>query len=116
MLSVYRTYFVCLYIVAPLLVAQEPAGTAVQQQRITGSITAIDPATHVAMVKEDKTGTEYPIELQNTKSLRKVDPATLDLKKATRITAGDLMVGDRVQVFALKSEDNPNALAARGLI
>lgn len=97
--------------------AQEPAGSPAQAtQRITGAISAVDRSAHTVTVKEDKTGTVYVIELQNTKSVRKVDPSTLDLKTATRITADDLMAGDRVQVFAMKAEDNSAALAARSVI
>ncbi len=40
----------------------------------------------------------------------------MDLKKATRITAEDLEIGDRVQVFASGTEDNSDALAARSVI
>lgn len=96
---------------------QEPSGTPSEPaQRITGTISAVDQTAQTVSVKEDKTGTVYAVELQDTKSLRKVDPATLDLKKATRITGDDLMVGDRVQVFASKADDNANALAARAVI
>jgi Cu/Ag efflux protein CusF len=117
MLNVFRLFLasVCLFALAAF--AQEPPSAASQPlQRITGVITAVDQNAHTISVKEDKTGTVYTVELQNTKSLRKVDPATLDLKKAIRITADDLMAGDRVQVFALKAEDNPNAVAGRAVI
>lgn len=117
MLKAFRLSLSCVWLAGSMLAAQEPAGSGAQPtQRITGAISAVDQSTHAVRVKEDKTGTEYTVELQDTKSLRKVDPATLDLKKATRITAGDLMVGDRVQVFAAKAEDNPNAVAAKALI
>ena len=115
MLKATRSLFLSVCLSSLPLLAQEPSGTA-QPQRITGAITAVDQSAHTVSVKEDKTGTMYTVELQNTKSLRKVDPATLDLKAATRISADDLMAGDRVQVFAVKAEDNPNALAARGVI
>jgi Domain of unknown function (DUF5666) len=111
------TCFAVWLLLAAAAICQEPAGTPSQPaQRITGAITAVDQAAHTVTVKEDKTATVYVIELQNTKSLRKVDPSTLDLKSATRITADDLMVGDRVQIFALKAEDSPSALAARSVI
>lgn len=116
MLKFFRFYVALPLVTVAALLGQEPVGSPAQQQRITGTITAADPSAHVITVKEDKTGTAYTVELANTKSLRKVDPVTLDLKNATRITADDLMVGDRVQVFAVKAEDNPNAFAARGII
>ncbi len=117
MLKTCRIYVAFLCLFASPVLAQEPTASPSQpSQRITGAITAVNPGAHTVTVKEDKTGTAYTIELQNTKSLRKVDPSTLELKKATRITADDLMVGDRVQVFALKADDSPNALAAKGVI
>ncbi len=104
-----------------ILLAQEPtAPPATASRRVTGAITAIGQGAHTVTVTEDKTGTIFSIELQNTKSLRKVDPSTMDLKTATRITAEDLRVGDRVQVFASPAEGNPRgnpgALAAHNLI
>ncbi len=85
-------------------------------ERIIGSVTAVDEANHVVTVKEDKTGTEYRVELANTKTLIKVEPGAKDLKNATRITAQDLAVGDRVQVGGSKTPENANAVAARSVI
>lgn len=118
MSNAFHIFLACTCLLAGAAAAQEPAGTGSQPaaQRITGTISAVDQSAHVVHIKEDKTGTDFIVELQNTKSLRKVDPATLDLKQATRITADDLMMGDRVQVFAAKAEDNANAVAARTLI
>ncbi len=117
MLTVFRISLASVCLLAFAAFAQEPPGSTPQPlQRITGAVTAVDQSAHTITVKEDKTGTLYTVELENTKSLRKVDPATLDLKKATRITADDLMAGDRVQVFAPKAQDNPNTVAARAVI
>ena len=85
-------------------------------EHVLGTVTAIDLAAHKITVKEDKTGAEHSILLQNTKTLLKVQPGAKDLKSATRITADDLESGDRVDVRGFKGEDNPNAIAARSLI
>jgi Cu/Ag efflux protein CusF len=94
--------------------AQEP-GTA-KPTPIIGTITAVDPAAHTVTVKQDKTGTDYIVQVGATKTLLKVEPTAKDLKNATRITAEDLAVGDRIQVGALKSESDPNTLMARSVI
>jgi hypothetical protein len=83
---------------------------------IIGTVTAVDPSTHTITVKEDRTGTEYSVDLANTKTLLKVDPKARDLKNATRITSDDLEVGDRVQVGAIKSESDPKNAVARSVI
>jgi hypothetical protein len=67
-------------------------------------------------VKEDKSGTEYKVLLQNTRTLLKVEPTAKDLSNAVRITADDLATGDRVQVGGSKSPDEPNAIVARSVI
>lgn len=83
---------------------------------IIGTVTAVDPSTHAVTVKEDKTGTEYWVDLANTKTLLKVEPTAKDLKNASRITPDDLAVGDRVQVGAIKSESDPTKVTARSVI
>lgn len=97
--------------------AQEsPTAGAQPSERIVGSVTAVDQTNHRVTVKEDKTGTEYTVGLANTKTLIKVEPGAKDLKNATRITADDLAVGDRVQVGGSKMPENANAVAARSVI
>ena len=90
--------------------------TANKPTPIIGTVTAVDPATHKVTVKEDKTGTEYSVDLANTKTLLKVEPTAKDLKGATRITADDLEVGDRVQVGDIKSENESKTVVARSVI
>ncbi len=99
-----------------ILIGLSLAQQAKPGERIIGTVTAVDPAAHSVNVKEDKTGTEYTVELANTKTLLKVDPGAKDLTHATRITAADLAVGDRVQIGGSKTPDNPNAVAARSVI
>ncbi len=83
---------------------------------VIGTITAVDTAAHTITIKEDKTGAEDTVQLANTRTMIKVAPGAKDLKSATRITANDLAVGDRVDVRGSKLEDNPNTITARGLI
>lgn len=97
--------------------AQEPNGTAAKPlDRIIGTVSAVDQSAHTVTVKEDKTGAVYTVDLQNTKTLLKVEPTAKDLKNATRITADDLAVGDRVQVGGSKAADNPSSITARSVI
>lgn len=83
---------------------------------IIGTITAVNSAAHTVTMKQDKTGTDYVVQVGATKTLLKVDPTAKDLKNATRITAEDLQVGDRIEVGALKSDTDPNTVVARGVI
>jgi hypothetical protein len=97
--------------------AQEAGpSTSKPAEQVTGTITSVDQAAHTVALKEDKTGTEYTIELQNTKTLLKVEPTAKDLKNATRITAEDLAAGDRIQIRGSKTENNSNAIAARSVL
>jgi len=96
--------------------AQESATSSKPTEHVIGTVSAVDAAAHTVTVKEDKTGTEHSILLQNTRTLLKVAPGAKDLKSATRITADDLAVGDRVDVRGSKPEDNPSAIAARSVI
>lgn len=117
MLKLLRNSFLIGCVAWSMIFAQEPAAsTAKPLQRITGAITRVDETAHTVTVTEDKTGRAFKVELQNTRSLRKVDPSTLDLKKATRITPEDLQAGDRVQVFASPAENDPNVVEARAVI
>jgi Cu/Ag efflux protein CusF len=96
--------------------AQDAASSPKPLASFIGTITAIDAAAHTITVKEDKTGTEDVVQLANTRTLIKVAPGARDLKTATRITANDLVVGDRVDVRGTKVEESPGAIAARALI
>ncbi len=111
--------FISISLVAGLIslgpaLAQDSAAS--KPTPVIGTITAVNTAAHTVTVKEDKTGTEYVVQVGNTKTLLKVEPAAKDLKNATRITAEDLAVGDRIQIGALKSEGEPNTLVARSVI
>lgn len=101
--------------------AQETPSTPKPTDHVIGTVTKVDAASHAVTVKEDRTGAEYSVLLENTKTLLKVPPGAKDLKSATRINAGDLEVGDRVDVRGTKSEDLPAAtpphtIAARSVV
>jgi len=100
--------------------AQEPAATSKPTEHVLGTVASVNSSSHTVTVKEDKTGTEYQVLLENTKTLLKVPPGAKDLKSATRITAADLQPGDRVDVRGAKPDTSnsapPNAIAARSVV
>lgn len=81
-----------------------------------GTLTGVDKNLHTVSVKEDGNGTVHTIQVGETKTLLKVAPGAKDVKGATRITADDLAVGDRVDVRGFKVEADPTAIAARSVI
>ncbi len=101
---------------ACLCSAQDAATSSKPADHVIGTVTAVDHAAHTVTVKEDKTDAEYSIQLQNTKTLLKVEPGAKDLKSATRINASDLAVGDRVDIRGMKTDGTPPALAARSVV
>jgi hypothetical protein len=103
-------------LVVGCLSAQEAAGTKKPVDRVIGAVTAVERTAHRVTVKDDKTITEYTVDLQNAKTLLKVQPGAKDLTGATRITADDLEIGDRVQVAGSKDEAGSNAIVARSVI
>jgi hypothetical protein len=104
---------------SPLVLAQDtpaPATAKVPLDRVIGTITAVDAASHTVTVQEDKTGTVHTLNLADTKTLLKVEPTAKDLKSAVRITAADLEVGDRVDARGTKLADTPTTINARSVI
>ena len=101
-----------------VLVAQEAVPTAPKQPlvHVIGAVTAVDAGSKTVNVKEDKTGTDFVIQLANTKTLLKVEPGAKDLKTAVRITSDDLQVGDRVDVRAIPPDDAGKTVAAKSII
>ena len=85
-------------------------------QHVLGTVSSLDSASQTITVNQDKTGTPYTISLANTRTLLKVAPGAKDLKSATRITASDLAVGDRVDIRGFKAGDTPNSIAAASVI
>jgi hypothetical protein len=106
-----------LTVFALLFGAQEsPAPAAKPTEHVIGTISALDPAAQTITVKEDKTEKAQTILLGGTKTLIKVPAGAKDLKTATRISASDLAVGDRVDVRGNKPPDAPEKIAARSLV
>ena len=85
-------------------------------EHLIGTITALDAAARTITVKEDKSGSEQTILLTDTKTLIKVAPGAKDLKNATRMTADQLAVGDRVDIRGFKSAEDPGKIAARSVV
>lgn len=93
-----------------------PDATAKPTEHVLGTITSVDSSAHTVTVKDDKSGAEVLVSTANTRTLIKVLPGAKDLKGATRITAADLAVGDRVDIRGFKDEANPNGIAARSVV
>ena len=109
-------YCLALIAFAGICIAQEPSAPAKPSDRVIGTISSTDPSSHTMMVKEDKSGTEFSVDLQSARTLLKVEPTAKDLKNATRITAGDLTAGDRVQVAGVKPAASGSSIIARSVI
>lgn len=111
--------FIALVIVSTLH-AQDatPPAQGKATEHVIGTVTAADAANHTVTVKEDGASAQtHLIDLTNTKTLLKVPPTAKDLKSATRITASDLAVGDRVDVRGSKSEGgDATGIAARSVV
>lgn len=105
----------CLAVIFSLAVAIAQESTK-PAEHLIGTVTAVDTASHAVTVKEDKTGTEQKVLVGSTRTLLKVAPGAKDLKNATRITADDLQMGDRVDVRGSKLPENPNAITARSVV
>ena len=106
-----------LFLLGVSVYAQDAAPAGKQAlDSVLGTVTAMSAAEHTVTVKEDKTSTEYSVQLATTKTLLKVDPGAKDLKSATRITADDLQVGDRVQARGNKAAESPTILVARSVV
>ncbi len=106
---------VCFLAAFPIA-AQDTPVPGKPTEHVVGTVDAVDASAQTVTLKEDGTGNQHTIQLQNTKTLLKVAPGATDLKSATRITAGDLALGDRVDVRGFKTESDPNGVAARSVV
>ncbi len=116
MLKHFATCISAALLAGALAFAQETPAASKPTEHVIGTISAVDPATRSITIKEDKTAAEDRILVGNTRTLLKVEPGAKDLKNATRITADDLAVGDRVDVRGFKAEGNTPAIAARSVV
>ena len=101
-----------------VLPAQDTARpTTKPADRLIGEITAVDAAAGKKItVKDDATKADYTVSLADTKTFLRVPPGEKDLKKATRIDADALSVGDRVALRGKKTEDGKSFDAASVLL
>lgn len=61
---------------------------------VIGEVTAIDPSTKQIKLKSDD-GMSYTVTLNDATSLVRIPPGEKDIKKASKISFSDVMVGDR---------------------
>lgn len=84
---------------------QPPARAPLDQ--VLGTVSALDPANKSFTVKDDKTGTEFTVDSQNTRRFLKVPPGEKDLKKAEQIDFSQIAVGDRLLARGHKDPSAP---------
>jgi hypothetical protein len=101
--------FVC----ALLLTASVFAGIAVAQaqpaaDRTLGEVTSVSADQRSVVLKEDK-GAQVSVSIGEKTSLLRIPPGETDLKKAARITFGEIGVGDRLLAVGQKSEGKVEA-------
>ncbi len=109
--------FLLIGICSGLVLAQDAAQPAAKPaDRLIGEITGVDMAAKKITIKDDATKAEFTVSLANTKTFLRVPPGEKDLKKATRIDAEALSVGDRVALRGKKAEDGKTFDAASVLL
>jgi hypothetical protein len=96
-----------------LLTASVFAGTAVAQaqpaaDRTLGEVTSVNADQRSVVLKEDK-GTQVSVNIGEKTGLLRIPPGEMDLKKAARITFGEIGVGDRLLAVGQKSEGKVEA-------
>jgi Cu/Ag efflux protein CusF len=96
-------------ILSLVLLAGAPHADAQTAANHVGLVTAIDPAAKQIKIKTDAGG-ELSIALQDRTNYLRVG-ADLNLKNATKITLGDVAVGDRVLARGALSEDKTSVTA-----
>lgn len=111
-------YLIAAAVSPAVLYPQTPAASipAKPTDHLVGTVTTIDPSFKTLSVKEDKTGTEYSVSLENTKTFLKVAPGAKDLTTASRFNPSDLNPGDRVFIRGYKMDGTPNGVAAASVL
>ncbi len=99
-----------------VVLCQESPAPSKPTEHLVGTVASADAGSQTVTLKEDGSGLEHVIQLQNTRTLLKVSPGAKDLKAAVRITSSDLVPGDRIDVRGFKVESDPNAVAARSVV
>src|SRR5215472_3459629 len=98
---------------APFLKASIFAGLAVAQtppaaDRTLGEVTSVNTDQRSVVLKEEK-GSLINVSIGEKTSLLRIAPGETDLKKAARITFGEIGVGDRLLAVGPKSEGKVEA-------
>lgn len=111
-------YLIVTAVLPAALFSQASSATppAKPTDHLIGTITSIDPSFKKLSVKEDKTGTEYTVSLENTKTFLKVAPGSKDLKSASRFNPSDLKDNDRVSIRGYKMDGVPNGITAASIL
>jgi len=88
---------------------QTPSAT----YKAIGAVVSIEPT---GFTLQTDSGTRLAVLLPNTATLLRVEPNQKDLKSATRISAGDISIGDRVSVRGHISDDQKTLLATAAIV
>jgi len=117
-----KTWTVCLMTVwAGVALAQGP-GTAPSSPPGASSSQSVRPIGVVTSLQPDiltlhtDAGPDLLVPLPDTVSVLRVPPGAKDLKTATKITVGDISVGDRVLVRGRVSDDQKSVLATSVIV
>lgn len=99
---------------AAALLAQNEAPKA-PQGRVIGAVTAKDPSGKQLTVKSDA-GPDYTVQLDSKTLFLRVPPGEKDLKKAEKINADDVKVGDRVMARGTVAEEQKTVPAVSVIV
>ena len=89
--------------------AQQPGGTPGQAVRPVGVVAEIQPGR---LILKTDAGPSIEVRVPEGVAVLRVPPGVKDLKAATKISAGDLAVGDRIFIKGRLSEDQQSVVAA----
>lgn len=94
--------------------AQTPAAGAAARSQIVGQVKSVDAAAHQIVLQDDH-GAAIAVTAAETTSVLRIPPGETDLKKATKITFGDVASGDRILAVGTLGEGGKE-LQARTLV
>lgn len=86
-----------------------------QPARRIGVVTAIDPGASRISVKTDS-GSELTVNWEGTTLFVRMPPGETDVRKATKITPGEISVGDRILVARGRLSEDQKSVLATGII
>ena len=107
-----RCVFTFLCFLAIGLVATGRGQTPTAADKATGTVVSTEPT---GFTIQTDAGTRLTVSLPSNALLVRVAPNEKTLKNATRITAGDIAVGDRVLVQGHLSDDQKTLVAVRAI-